>query len=1058
MLTPTALVRLLARPTDVARRSAAMLAWLSLVAVVSPLFAQTSPPPAGRSTAAAPADRPQLPETIEFNRDIRAILADNCYACHGPDKNKREAELQLDSFESATAARDDGPALVPGQPDKSVLLARVTHADPELRMPPSGSGKSLTPRQVALLRRWIEQGGKYQQHWSLIKPVRPAIPTVRTPAWVRNPVDAFVLARLDQENLAPTTDADKRTLIRRLSFDLLGLPPSPEEVDAFLADNSPQAYERLVDRLLESKHYGERMATYWLDVVRYADTAGYHSDNHRDLAPYRDYVIRAFNQNKPFDQFTIDQLAGDLLPQATNEQRIASGYNRLLQTTEEGGAQPKEYTAKYAADRVRNTSVIWLGITMGCCECHNHKFDPFTIRDFYSMQAFFADVAEKAVGRQDQTPIPTPEQEAQLAEIDQRLASLRGQLEADSPELAAEQTAWEAQARADLAANRSAWTPLKPEKVESSGGQTMTVLDDLSVLAGGANNPDQETYAVTIRPTDKRVTGLRLETLTHDSLANKSLSRANGNFVLTEVEVEWTAAPGEAAKRIELVNPQADFSQNGHGIATAIDGKLDTGWAVEGHLRAGDHKAVFPFKKPLEVDPAAVLTIRLRHTSQFAKHNVGRFRISLTAADQPSLSEAGLSPELASAVQAEPDKRTDAQKAALRKHFRGIAPRLATVREQLAAAEKAREALVKSFPMTLVTTAVAPRTVRVLPRGNWLDDSGEVVTPAVPVSLASLDVGERRATRLDFARWLTAPENPLTARVFVNRLWKLTFGQGIVKTLEDFGTQGEWPSHPELLDWLAVEFRDSGWNVKHVHKLMLMSHAYQQSSSADAKVREIDPNNRLLARQSRFRLDAEFVRDNALAISGLLSRKVGGPSVKPYQPAGYWANLNFPTREWQNDHGDNLYRRGVYTYWCRSFLHPSMLAFDAPSREECVAERPRSNTPLQALVLLNDPTYVEAARVLAARALAQGGANDTDRVHFIYRQALQRGPRDDESKLLIELLGKHRAHYMADKAAAEQLVTTGESPAPANVDRTELAAWTSVCRAVLNLHEVVTRN
>ncbi|MFO0902419.1 MAG: PSD1 and planctomycete cytochrome C domain-containing protein [Pirellulales bacterium] len=998
-----------------------------------------------------------LPAKVEFNRDVRPILADQCFNCHGPDANRREAELRLDTADGAYARHDDHAAIVPGKPDDSELLRRILHADPEQRMPPSGSGKSLAPRQIALLRKWIEQGAEYQQHWSFLPPHRPTPPAVADESQVGNPIDRFILARLAAEQLAPSPAADRRTLIRRLSFDLLGLPPTPEEAAAFEADTSPQAYERLVDRLLASPHYAERMAVYWLDIVRYADTGGYHSDNHRDVAPYRDYVIQAFHKNKPFDQFTIEQLAGDLLPEPTHETRTASGYNRLLQTTEEGGAQPKEYTAKYAADRVRNTSVIWMGLTLGCAECHNHKFDPFTIKDFYSLQAFFADVSERAVGRQDQTPVPTPEQEQRLQQLDAQLTQARQAYQAASPEFLADFESWEKTARAELAANKSPWTPLKPDAVTSTGGQTLATLDDLTILASGAN-PAKDTYQATLSPPAAPVTAVRLETLVHDSLANKSLSRSNGNFVLTEVEIELIDAPGAAPKRLAIKRADADFSQNSHPVALAIDGKSDTGWAVDGHVKAADHRAMFVLAEPATIAAGAKLVVRLKHDSIYAAHNIGRFRLSVTSVPEPSLADAGLPPPVADALRADAASRTAAQTDVLKSHFRSIAPRLASVRQQIAALEANRETLVKSFPMTLVTTAVAPRTVRVLPRGNWLDDSGEIVEPATPASLNPLGVAGRRATRLDFARWLVAPENPLTARVFVNRLWKLSFGQGIVRTVEDLGTQGEWPSHPELLDWLAVEFRESGWNVKHLHKLIVMSKTYQQSSAASAKLREADPNNRLLARQSRFRIDAEFVRDNALAASGLLSRKMGGPSVKPYQPAGYWANLNFPTREWQNDRGEDAYRRGLYTYWCRTFPHPSLVAFDAPSREECVAERPRSNTPLQALVLLNDPTYVEAARALAAKTLDEGGDADAARLTFMMRRVLQRAPSDQEVRLLSDLLARHRDFFSKHPPAADELLKVGELPVVDKHVRSELAAWTSVARALLNLHETVTRN
>jgi hypothetical protein len=1006
-----------------------------------------------------------LPERIEFNRDVRPILADKCFACHGPDSAKREAGLRLDTFEGAAAKRDSGAAIVPRQVEASQLWQRVIHTDNDLRMPPDSTGKSLEPRQLAVLKRWIEQGAEYQSHWAFIPPRRVDPPTTIASGKTSNAIDRFVLARLAAEQLEAAPEADRRTLARRLSFDLLGLPPSPEDVAAFEADRSPRAHEDFVDRLFASPHYAERMAVYWLDVVRYADTAGYHSDNHRDLAPYRDYVVQAFHKNKPFDQFAVEQLAGDLLPQPTNESRIASGFNRLLQTTEEGGSQAREYTAKYAADRVRNSGVIWLGVTLGCSECHNHKFDPFSIKDFYSMQAFFADVAERAVGRQDQTPIPTPEQEQRLAELDDKLKSLRSTLTADSPELAADQMEWETRVAAELKAMKSTWTPLKPAAVASSGGQKFETLDDLSVLGSG-DNPDLDTYTVELVPGESRVTGVRLEVLTHPSLANNGLSRANGNFVLSEIEFDWVAGPDSKPERLEVKRAEADFSQANFPIAAAIDRNATTGWAVDGHQKPADHKAVFALTKPRDPSPGAKLVVRMRHESQFPKHNVGRFRFSLSGVDEPTLSDAALPVAVVDAIKVPAADRTPAQRDALKQHFRGTAPRLDPIRRELAEAEKLREGLVKSFPQTLVTTAVAPRMIRILPRGNWLDESGEIVEPAVPASLNPLGVEGRRATRLDLARWLVAAENPLTARVFVNRLWKLTFGQGLVRTVEDLGTQGELPSHPELLDWLAVDFRESGWDIKRIHKQMVMSATYRQSSqgaaATAARAREIDPNNRLLSRQNRFRLDAEFVRDNALAISGLLSRRVGGPSVKPYQPAGYWANLNFPRREWQNDQGEDLYRRGLYTYWCRTFLHPSLAAFDAPSREECVAERPRSNTPLQALVLLNDPTYVEAARALAARALtpATVGANADDATRFVYlfQRATQRAPRPDETKLLSELLSRHREHFQGNAAAAQELLKVGAAPSPPDVPPAELAAWTSVARAVMNLHETVTRN
>jgi hypothetical protein len=828
---------------------------------------------AGTSAALAdPASRP-----INFDHDVRPIFAAKCYACHGPDGNKRRGDLRLDIKTDALQK-----IVKPGDAAGSEMVKRIRGEDPDHLMPPKNAKTGpLSPEQIDALRRWVDQGAKFERHWAYVPPTRPALPGVKNKAWVRNPIDAFIAAAQEREGFQPAPEADRVTLLRRLSFDLTGLPPTPAEVDSFVKDSSPDAYEKLVDRLLASPHYGERMAMYWLDLVRYADTAGYHSDNHRDVWMYRDYVIDAFNADMPFDRFTVEQLAGDLLPNPTEAQRVASGYNKLLQTTEEGGAQPKEYTAKYAADRVRNASVVWLAATMGCAECHSHKFDPFTNKDFYSFEAFFADVKEAAVGRQEQTPFPSKEQAEQLHKLDEQIAAAKAALDKQASALDAAEAEWEKTVRA------------APPK----------------------------------------------------------------------------GAPADAT------------------AALAVDA----------------------------------------------------------------------------------DKRTPQQKQAVIAYFRTVAPQLTDARAAVAKVEEEKKQLTAAIPTTLITVALTPRTVRILPRGNWLDDSGEIVQPAVPAFLATPPpnpppasgegrVGGSRATRLDLARWIVSRENPLTARVFVNRLWLLTFGEGIVASPGDFGTQGRQPTHPELLDWLAVEFLDSGWDVKHMLKLMVLSNTYRQSSTANKELRERDPANVWLARQNRFRLDAELVRDNALAISGLLSPKIGGPSVKPYQPAGYWSYLNFPVREWDNDNGENQYRRGLYTYWCRTFLQPSLASFDAPTREECTAERTRSSTPLQALVLLDDPTYVEAARVFAERILREGGATPEERLNWAYHRALSRDVKPRERDLLRALLDKHQAEYAADKDAARKLVNTGQYAVPKDLDVAELAAWTSVARVILNLDETITRN
>jgi cytochrome c553 len=808
------------------------------------------------------------PDVVEFNRDVRPILSDKCFACHGPDKNARKSELRLDLESGAFAELDDGHAIVPGQPAQSEVYQRISHESPRRRMPPAKFGKTLSSYEIAVVRRWIEQGAKWEEHWSQLVPRRRAVPTLKDASRVRNPIDAFLLARLEREGIALAAEADRRTLIRRLSFDLTGLPPEPEAVDDFVDDEDPRAYEKLVDRLIESPHYGERMAMPWLDLVRFADTNGIHGDNHREIAPFRDWVIRAFNENMPFDRFTIEQLAGDFLPNVTIQTRIASGYNRLLMTTREGGAQAKEYRAKYAADRVRNASTVWMAATLGCAECHDHKFDKYTQRDFYSFAAFFADIQETAVGAQAPTLLPSPEEQELLKKLNAEIAALKKTLSQQTSELEAAWDEWEASAKA-------------------SG----------------------------------------------------------------------TKLPKKIA-------------------------------------------AIVAIEKP---------------------------------------------------------KRSNKQKAALIKYHSSFAKILEPTRKRSSEAEKQRKAIEAKAPRTLVSTRGKPRMMRVLPRGNWLDDSGEEVTPATPAFMRALDLGEARGTRLDLAKWLVAPENPVVSRVFVNRLWRTFFGRGLVKTLDDFGSQGSWPTHLDLLDWLALEFVDKRWDVKAMTRLIVTSSAYRQSSIASSQERARDPFNKLVARQGRFRLDAEMVRDGALLASGLLSRTMGGESVKPYQPSGYWAHLNFPRRNYKNDSGANLYRRGIYTYWCRTFLHPSLLAFDAPTREECTVERGQSNTPQQALVLLNDPTYVESARALATWTLTDVEGGTPQRLRHVFRRVLSRSASVDETRILTSLLDKHLAEYAKDPKAAEELLGVGDLPNAKGLSHTELAAWMSVCRVVLNLHETITR-
>ncbi len=1033
----------------------ARLFWSGFVAAIASL--------AGSVLAA---DSGPLPDVVEFNRDIRSILSDNCFFCHGPDKNKRKADLRLDTQEGLHGKDGEPGTVAPGKPTDSELFRRITSADPEQKMPPAESGKSLTPRDIALLKKWIEQGAKFEGHWAFLPVKRPA--DSRDPK-SSTAIDTLIADELAKHNLKPSAAADRVTLIRRLSFDLIGLPPTPEEVAAFVNDSSPAAYEKLVDRLLKSPHFGERQAMWWLDLVRYADTVGYHGDQNMSVSPFRQYVIDSFNANKRFDQFTIEQLAGDLLPNPTREQLIASGYNRLGMMSAEGGVQDKEYLAKYIAERVRNASGTWLGITLGCAECHDHKFDPLTTRDFYRFEAFFADIQERGLYSGAHADgnwgpfvkVPNAEQEATLTKLDQEIADVKKVLGTSTPELAAAQVAWEK--------SHVVWTLLKPETITSAEGVTLTAKNDGSILASG-KNPATDTYTFVVKNPPKGITAFRLEVLPDDSLPAKGPGRAgNGNFVLSEFTVKHIV--GETIdEAVPLQNATATYEQTGAAennpykkwaVAAAIDSDAKGktwGWAIMEKV-GQPQTAVFETVSDIAGGESSTLTISLLQNLDNPNHTIGRFRLSVATSPRPIRADQAPPPNIAALLAIAAGQRNDTQKNELAAHFRSTAPALDAARKQIAERETARKEMDARIPSTLITASVQPRMVRILKRGNWMDDSGEEVTPAFPAVLSSQPLeSPTRLTRQELAKWIVSKDNPLTARVFVNRIWKQLFGAGLSRKLDDLGAQGEWPSHPLLLDHLAASFADSGWDVKQLIKSIVLSNTYQQSSLAGRELREADSYNRWLARQGRFRIDAELVRDNALSISGLLVTKLGGTSVKPYQPPGYFAYLNFPAREWQNDSGESLYRRGLYTHWQRQYLHPSLLAFDAPNREECIADRPRSNTPLQSLVLLNDPSYVEASRTFAETILRSSGSTTRDKLDWAFRRAVSRPIKPAEAEVLERLLQTHLDEYKSDATAANELLTVGAKPAPADLDKSELAAWTSVARTILNLHETITRN
>ena len=983
-------------------------------------------------------------ERIEFNRDVRPILSENCFACHGPDRNARQVNLRLDRRADALARG----VIEPGDASASRLVQRIRHENDALVMPPVATDKKLTDEQKQILSDWIAQGAEYQEHWAYLKPQRPAAPP--GPAGI----DHLVNRRLEERGLRPVAQAKRRTLARRLSFDLTGLPPEPSLVDAFLADTAPGAYGRLLDKLLDSPHYGERMAVHWLDLVRYADTVGYHGDTAVNVYPFRDYIVRSFNQNKPFDEMTLEQLAGDLLEEPTPWQLVASGYNRLSRMTNEGGSQAKEYLAKYASDRVRNISTVWLGSTLGCAECHDHKFDPFLARDFYSMAAFFADIQEEGVFTGNgnwgsRVRVLAPDSRSEMDRIEQRLAQLKP-VASTTPGVSERALGeFAAYLREDLLR----WRVLDPERVwadcthpefEQCGRFALEEQADgvVRIALSGEKKPTKSIHRAEVALPPGRLTAVALELYPTGDYSS---------FFLSEFEVRLLGRE-RWPLRVSLAGLVPDREEAGSMLRDTQDDNYHTGWSgTWAHERS--RSALFVFEEPLEARAGERLQVTLIGYQQGGLGLPSRFRLLGTASAFPELPAAG---DLRSAVLAD-GERDEAQRAALLEAY----DRFGAFRpdwRQVRALERRKKVLLDGAGESLVAKAVdEPRPMRILPRGNWMDDSGEVVQPQVPQFLGPLASGGRRLSRLDLARWVTDPDNPLTARVFVNRLWKMFFGTGLSKVLDDVGSQGEPPANQELLDWLAVEFVESGWDVRHIVKTMLLSDAYRRSSEPSDELLAEDPYNRLHGRQAMSRLAAEFVRDNALAVSGLLNRAMGGPSVKPYQPEGYYKELNFPKRVYEADFNSNQFRRGLYTHWQRQYVHPALMAFDAPAREECAAERGVSNTPLQSLVLLNDPSYVEAARAFAARIVRDGGRSASKRIDFAFREAFSRPPLEAERAVLLGLLERHQEQFRADPEGAEQLLATGISRLPAGVSAPELAAWTSVARAMYNKHEFLMR-
>jgi hypothetical protein len=1047
-------------------------------------------------------------EPVDFNRDIRPILSDNCFECHGPDAEQRQAELRLDTRDGLFRKTDEHSSVVPGDLAKSELFRRITSSEPDERMPPDDSGRKLTAEQVSAIKKWIESGAEWQQHWSFVTPTRPKLPSVSNARWVKNPIDSFVLARLDREGLKPSEAADKRTLLRRVSFDLTGLPPTPDEIREFLEDDSPDAYERVVDRLLKSPRYAERMTIRWLDAARYADTNGYQTDGPRDMWRWRDWVLEAFDKNMPFDQFTIEQLAGDLLPNATLDQKIATGFNRNHRGNAEGGIVPEEFQVEYVVDRVDTTFTVWQGLTIGCARCHSHKFDPLTQKEYYQVFSCFNNIPEngRALKEGNSPPYiqaPTRGQVKQRVELEHRQAVAERKHRQVSIELL------------DKAPADGIFWKLDPKEVQRRGLSNWTVTDGLAVEF------DFESRDVVM---ERLVTGKSApldltESPLQKGIVGQGVSLSSGRFLeLTEEESKhakfgyfdsfsigaWVKLPKQIRPSPPRIKPNVDLTgtilskmvhvdrgagwnlhvtERGtlqlnlvkrwlddslrvetfdelptgrwiHVFATYDGSRVSSGINIYVNGRLAKHKANLDgINQSFESDDP----VRIGTGNSDFYGEIDEVRIYNRVLDLTEVRSLAEPLSIAELLKPKNAGRQSATKGFLFFVEAGGPENIRSSYRELKAATRASEKFNRDTPTVMVMREMeTPRETHVLLRGQY-DRPGERVEFGTPAALPPLPEDASK-DRLGLARWLVSRENPLTARVMVNRFWRDIFGTGIVKTTEDFGAQGERPSHPQLLDWLAVEFMESGWDVKRLVKTIVMSNTYRQASGRqkdEGKRRNGDHENRLLSRGPRGRLSAEMIRDQALMASGLLAEQLGGPSVRPYQPEGLLKEIASDTT-YEQDHGPNLYRRSLYTYWKRTVAPPMMTNFDAAGRETCEVRQSRTNTPLQALNLLNDVTFVEAARVLTQYVLATFD-DDQQRLDLVFERLLTRLPSDRERDILLAGLSHHRERFAKDEAAAKVLIQTGEWPVADELPPAELAAWTTICSTIMNLDEAVTK-
>jgi uncharacterized membrane protein len=1007
---------------------------------------------------------------VDFTRDVQPIFARRCYQCHAGEKV--ESDLHLDSRAGAVKGGKSGhAAIVPGKPAESLLVKLIKGEDPKRAMPPKGG--SLEPAQIATLEAWIAQGAAWGNgdageswHWAYRPPVRVNPPAVRDPYWARTPIDQFILAKLEQEGLKPSPEADKLTLLRRVSLDLTGLPPTPAEIDAFLADTSPLAYERVVDRLLASPHYGEKMAMKWLDLARYADTHGYEKDQRRTMWPYRDWVIDAFNRDLPFDRFTIDQLAGDLLPDASVDELVATGFNRNTQVNEEGGVDPEEFRIDAVIDRTNTVGTVWLGTTIGCAQCHNHKNDPISQEEYYRFFAYFNNDVNDSK-RIDPTevraaggmlPVSTREHRDDLTRVTREIAAAEAELaKAEGAVQAADEGVWEH----ERALTSVAWAALQVSSATSAGGATLTASEDGSILATGAS-PETDTYTIEATSDLGRITALRLELIPDDSTPGKGIGRSpHSNIVLTSFSV--TALPtGAPARAVAATQAIADFEQYNEDIShlwtvsDSLNGDGKVGWAIKPQEHQA-HEAYFRLAHPIESPPGSPNRLRIALGQGFGgKHTIGRLRLSATSDDQP-LANAPISQAIKAALSAASADRTPAQRDQLAKYFLSIAPNLAPLRDRLGELRSQRASLIVATAM-IMKKADEPRETHVFERGSWLAP-GKAVEPGVPSVVFWTDrktkPHDQPPDRLGLANWLVGGASPLTARVMVNHIWEQHFGRGIVESTEDFGTQGDYPTHPELLDWLATEFIRQGWSMKAMHRLIVTSAAYRQDSTVTKELLERDPYNKLLARAPRLRVDAETVRDIALSAGGLLCEKVGGPSVFPPQPSGIWTMIA-SNDTWVESKGEDRYRRGLYTFVRRTAPYPSMTAFDSTSREIICTRRPRTDTPLQAMTTLNDPQFVEAAVGVAARMLREGGKTDDERAAYGFLLCVGRQASQPEIERVVQLVHEQRDAFSSGDAA-QKLLSDAPGVRHEGLNDRDLACWSIAGNVLLNLDETITR-